>query len=370
MNNPKGVVTLLGSGNSLGAYVPAVQLSRRLDAQGIRSEICVLENFYRDSIKNKVPAYRKAFHNDFNLAKKSAEFAHDISGSFDPLKVEQLLDEWEREGRNSFIATTGFWLPVLNQYRERHGSGGLKVDLLHLDAGISVSYVVYRELIGDFYRKIRFFDTSCSQMAMTLSITEQSAIPLAEREQRFTLHGGGWGIGTYKRACREMLAGGMQLNVLAYFDNDIEMSENVRYYMNDPNWSPWLKDGRGVHGFPPLGRIDSGYPVVYSRRDDYPPLFDIIRNSMAIISKPGGYSLFESLESATPFIFLEPFAKHEESNARYWIERGLGIWYDDWKTQGYAFEPLVRIHENLLQARASTIEYGGNLYAAENESNV
>jgi hypothetical protein len=370
MNNPVDVVTLLGSGNSLGAYVPAVQLSRRLASKGIGSDICVLENVFKDHVKAKVPTYRKAFHNDFSLAKKSVDFAHDITGSFDPLKVESLLKQWETEGRSAFIATTGFWLPVLHQYRERRGAAELKVDLLHLDAGTSVSYVVYRDLIFPSYRNIRFFDTSCAGMSMTLAISDQPAIPMARREQRYTVHGGGWGIGTYKRVCREMLAGGLQLNALAYFANDIEISENVRYYMNDPAWSPWLQDGLGGHGFPPLARIAPGCPVVYTRRDDYPPLFEIIRNSVAIVSKPGGYSLFESLASATPFVFLEPFARHEADNARYWIERGLGIWYDDWQTMGYDLEPLNRIHENLLQAKANTIEYGGNLYATENEKNV
>jgi len=57
MGDSSDVVTLLGSGNSLGAYVPAVQLSRLLALKGIRSEVCVLQTLYRDDIQAKVPMY-------------------------------------------------------------------------------------------------------------------------------------------------------------------------------------------------------------------------------------------------------------------------------------------------------------------------
>lgn len=369
MDSGGSVVTLLGSGNSLGVYVPAVQLSRRLALKGVRSDIVVLENLYLDHLKAKVPAYREAFHADFAVAKKSAAFARDISGSFDEDKVERLLRRWERERRTEFVALTGFWLPILHRYRERRGADGLKVDLLHLDAGTSVSYIVYRDLCAPF-RSVRFLDPSRERMELTLAVTDRPPIPWAERAGRFTVHGGGWGIGTYQRACGEMAAAGLQLNALAYYDRDLVPCGNIRYYRNDPDWSPWQTDGNGEHGFPPLARIEPGLPAAYFRREDYPPLFDVLRDSAAIVTKPGGYSLFESLAAATPLVLLEPFAKHEEDNARYWIERGFGIRYDDWRAGGYAAQPLARLHENLLQARADIIEYGGMTDAAENEPNV
>ncbi|AOK88308.1 hypothetical protein AOU00_00075 [Paenibacillus polymyxa] len=60
----KPCVTILGSGNSLGVYMPAVQLAFTWSVRHFKRSLCA-RNVYVDGLKNKVPAYRKAFHDNF-----------------------------------------------------------------------------------------------------------------------------------------------------------------------------------------------------------------------------------------------------------------------------------------------------------------
>ncbi|MBW5449236.1 hypothetical protein GE107_24735 [Cohnella sp. CFH 77786] len=368
-NLPKPPITLLGSGNSLGVYVPAVQVSSNLSRRGIPNEICVLENTYFEAIKEKVPAYRKAFHHHFALARKSAEWARDIADCLDPVKVTRLLEQWGRERRTCFIAFTGFWIPILEQYERQADGLRLEIDMLHLDAVLSPSYLVYGERTRP-YRHVWFYDLQGERFTLQIPITEEAPVPFRDREERYIAHGGGWGIGTYARAVQELLDAGKQLDVLAYYDEDIKPHEQIRYFRNDPEWSPWIKDGQGRYPFPPLARIDHGEKPVYLNRESNPLLFDVIRNAAAIISKPGGYSLMESFAAATPFVFLEPFGRHEAANADYWIAQGFGIAYADWKSEGFRADILERLHDNLMRARERCNHYGGVSHAAENDTEV
>ncbi|AKG34766.1 hypothetical protein VK70_09440 [Paenibacillus durus ATCC 35681] len=362
-------ITLLGSGNSLGVYVPIMQLGRQLSGRGIPAEVYVLEDLYLDHIKQKVPVYKKAFHQSFAVAKKGAELARDISSCLDSVKLRQLFEVWSREGRTRLITATGFWLPIIEQYQRYIGSTRLEVDCLHLDAVHSPSYLVY-ENIGVSYNHIWFYDPIGKSMSYRIAISDEAPIPLRMREERYIAHGGGWGIGTYPSAVQELLEAGKRLNVLAYYEEDIKPHEQIQYYMNDPEWSPWIKDEYGRMQFPPLARIELGQAPVYRNEQPYPPLFEVIRNSAAIISKPGGYSLMESLAAATPFVFLEPFGRHEAANAAYWIKQGFGIWYEDWKAQRYSMDTLISMHENLIRARNQSMDYGGILDAAQNNAEI
>ncbi|KAF6579789.1 hypothetical protein UY286_20585 [Paenibacillus polymyxa] len=364
----KPCVTILGSGNSLGVYMPAVQLGIYLERSGISNEVCVLENVYVDGLKNKVPAYRKAFHDNFAIARKSVELARDISDCLDPTKVQLLLEDWSRERRTSFIALTGFWIPILEQY-ERFVGTRLEVDMLHLDATLSPSYLVYGSR-SERYNHIWFYEPTKKRFELQLPMTDEAPIPFRQREERMVVHGGGWGIGTYPQAVRDLLEGGMELDVLAYFDEDIQPDPRICYYRNDPSWSPWLRNRRGEFGFPPFAQIQHGETPIYLDSGTTPLLFERIRRCTAIVSKPGGYSLMESFAAATPMVFLEPFGRHETANAEYWIKQGFGVSFTDWKTQGFNIEILERAHCNLLHARERCKTYGGVNYATQNESKV
>ncbi|MFD1906529.1 hypothetical protein ACFSQ7_24995 [Paenibacillus rhizoplanae] len=88
-------------------------------------------------------------------------------------------------------------------------------------------------------------------MSYRIAITDEAPVPLHMREERYIAHGGGWGIGTYPSAVQELLQAGKRLSVLAYYREDIKPHEQIHYFMNDPEWSPWVKKRRRLLPVPP-----------------------------------------------------------------------------------------------------------------------
>ncbi len=147
-------------------------------------------------------------------------------------------------------------------------------------------------------------------------------------------------MGTYRERAAELLAGGFELDVVAYEDRDLETA-GVRYFMIDPSWHPWLDDG-----YPPFGEAGKGFV----QRTGHHGSFDLCRQALATVSKPGGGTLLDSLWSATPTVLLEPFGAHEQRNADLWIELGYGISFEQWQQKGFALEVLEELHHALLKA--------------------
>ncbi|WP_159881528.1 hypothetical protein [Paenibacillus puerhi] len=361
-------ISLLCSGNSLGVYVPAIQLDYQLQQKGVTTEIHILESVYPGDVLARVPAIKQAFHKHFALAKKSAQLVRDIKDTLDPAKVSELLNQWRQEKRTRFIVFTGFWIPILEQYRKIMDPVKLDVDLLRMDAGDSASYQVYGERC-DAFRNVWFFSAEENQVLREFPITTLLPVPFSLRDKGVVLHGGGWGIGTYREAKKKLLDAGNRLHVLAYDLEEFVPHDQVQYYMNDPHWNPWSLNEQGKHSFPALALLKAGMEPKFRNQDCHPLLFDVIRNSKAIVSKPGGYSLFESFAAATPFVFLEPFARHEAVNAEFWINQGFGIWFEDWEQQHFSNRCLEELHKNLLHAREKFVQ-GGKYDATKNNSEI
>jgi UDP-N-acetylglucosamine:LPS N-acetylglucosamine transferase len=92
------------------------------------------------------------------------------------------------------------------------------------------------------------------------------------------------------------------------------------------------------------------------QRADHHALHDVIRAAKAIVSKPGGCTLIDSLAAATPVVFLEPYGYAEASNASLWEHLGFGISYVAWKATGYDPAVLERLHANIV-ARPRGVDY-------------
>ncbi|MNQ87304.1 Processive diacylglycerol beta-glucosyltransferase [compost metagenome] len=220
---------------------------------------------------------------------------------------------------------------------------------------------MYKERCNVF-RNIWFFSAAENKILREFTISNQVALPYSSRDQGIVLHGGGWGIGTYREAKEMLLASHHRLTMLAYAFEEIENHERIAYCMNDPDWSPWSQDEQGGYTFPPFATIEHGREPIFQNQDCYPLMFDVIRSAKAIVSKPGGYSLFESFAAATPFVFLEPFAEHEFVNAEFWISQGFGIWFKQWEKEHFSDRCIEKLHVNLLDAR-NQISQGGQYNA-------
>ena len=350
-------ITILCSGVAMGVYIPAILLDYQLKSRGVPTDVCVLENLMTDEKKKKVLENKRAFHQSFRLALTGQKMSRDLWPSFDLSYLDKMFERWIREKRKDFIVFSGFWMSVLKEYVKKSGFEDLSIDIVHMDADISASWKSFQEE-SQPYNHIWLFSWKENKLCYELPVTERPPVPYCERPTRYVIHGGGWGMGTYQSIIPELQDKGLALDIVAYELDEVVNSEgNNRYYMVDPSWSPWLKNSEGNHEFPPFGEVSVGKTPVFTNKPENHGLFDVIRLSKGIISKPGGATLVDSLSAATPIIMLDPFGDYEQKNADLWENMGFGIPINKWKESGYSVSVLEELHDNLLKTKGTLQNY-------------
>jgi hypothetical protein len=392
----KMVISILCAGPGLGFYIPGVIMHRQLVNKGLDARVHVFENFLQQDKKNNVPKAKIKFHRNFPFALMGQNLAKDPSPYLDEALLEELLRTWKREDRRHFVIFSGFWIPVMEKYARRVDPSGLNIHLCHVDAANSTSWNLFNT-DSPIYTHVWFNHWQEKRISYHIDIAGTDPVPFNQRENEFLIHGGGWGMGTYKEKIAELNSLGLHLSIISYEKQDLEKLDLEKldlekldlekhdlekkdslnqYYMLDPAWNTWDLDDKGEHQFPPLGKVllpdaseaalnaDAQEPspnlnagMVYTSNNDYPEVYNIIRMKKGIISKPGAGTLMDSLSSATPLLFLEPFGDYENKNALLWEYFGLGISLTDWIAADCAEEILLRLHENLLKVRSATENY-------------
>jgi hypothetical protein len=271
----------------------------------------------------------------------------DVQDCLDADRVQVLLRRWLYERRRHFIVWSGFWLPVLESYRQMAGGDSLCVDHCRIDAEISASFKIYPDLKAG--NEIWLWNWQDKKIVHEIPVTDAEAVPFDERRDRLVVHGGGWGIGTYRSRLLELEQSGFSLDIVIHNRNEaIPARANSRFFMMDPDWHPWVRSDAGDHVFPSIGQVGDSVASEYRRGETFHELYDVIRRSKAIVSKPGGCTLIDSLSSATPVVLLEPYGYAEQSNARIWEHLGFGISYPDWQRTGYDPAVLEILHTNIM----------------------
>ncbi|MBB3108131.1 hypothetical protein FHS18_000159 [Paenibacillus phyllosphaerae] len=347
---------VLCSGFGLGFYNPGLLLCAQLERRGISAEALVFESCLRNDKIDGIGSTRSAYHHNFQAALVGAKMPIDTRNSLDEDKVEQLLAEWERGGAGNFVLLSGNWVYLIDLYKQR-AKVPVQADILYVDSDYAPSFASLRKFVPDYetgYRELWPFNSRTSEITAYLPVSEDPAIPFAQRESRYVVHGGGWGMGTYQHTIPELEARGLLLDIVAYEWGETRRSGSAasRYYMNDPNWHTWDTDAEGKHTFPPFSQIIDGEAVGFAIHPDRHGLYDVIRRAKGIVSKPGAGTLIDSLASATPIIMLDAFGKHEQKNADLWMKHGLGIRYADWLSSGCNESLLDLPHANLLKKKA------------------
>ncbi len=353
----EGTITLLGSGVCLGVYGPALSTHAWFRNRGIASELVVLESYWRDGPQADLPRTKSAFHRDFRLAMMGQKMAKRVESTLDEAKVAALLAAWKREGRRCFVAFSGFWASILQRYQDSWPGEALDVEICHMDAATPPSWRL--NSVDGLAREVRLFEGRTNAISGFVEVSGKAPLPWRERSPRLVIHGGGWGLGTYREKVRALNERGVGLDAVAYFDRDIQQlrNERNRVYMIDPEWRAWQRTADGEHEFPPFAAVEGEGAPVFQRSRQAPHLFEISRRNWAIVSKPGGSTLNDSLATATPLVLLEPYGEHERVNADLWVTHGLGVRFDHWMAQGCSEEPLAAAHERLLRLRARLFVY-------------
>ena len=348
---------ILCSGVTLGVYNPALIVRNKLREMGGNPAVFILETLFLHDKKNKIFEMKEMFHRDFRFALMGQRASKTVGDSYDPFLINELYQRWLKIGINHFIVFSGFWMTILEEYFRTIQQSNYCVDVYHMDAVESKSWET-TEYSVDNIQHIWFFSAQDQSISKYLAISNHEIVPFETRYNRYIIHGGGWGIGTYREKIQKLQAHQLNLDIINYEVRDVtEINPQNRYYMMDPNWKSWEYDVEGNLHFPPFGEIVADNKTRYRQNNKYPEVYDLIRRNRGIISKPGGATLLDSLSSATPIIFLEPFGEYERKNAELMIAKGLGIWFHDWEKLSYSTEVIEQCHRNLVKIRAELTEY-------------
>ncbi len=359
MFSERPVTTILCAGPGLGFYVPGIIMNRQLKKKHIPSVVHVFEAFLIEAKKANVRKTKAKFHENFSYALMAQNLAKDPTPYLDEDAIKNLLDTWEMEQRDAFVVFSGFWISVLQRFVSERNVSDISIDLCHVDADHSTSWKLF-DTTPLLYHHVWFNNWERKSVDFHMNITEEPAVPFKKRKNEFVIHGGGWGMGTYKDKITSLNSLGFQLNIIAYEPPDPEdMDPLNKYFLLDPEWNTWDLNAMGENLFPPLCPIKHALPPDFSksREMDHPLLYDIIRESKAIISKPGAGTLMDSISSATPLIILEPFGAYENKNGLLWKHFGLGISLEEWAASGYSEEILEKLHHNLLEVSKTSKNY-------------
>jgi hypothetical protein len=359
------MIAILTSGFGLGVHVPGLLLNRRLAEHGVRSRVDVLEGFWRPERRAKIAASKRAYQQDFRMAQVGSRLFRTLDDAFDPDALAALTASWRADGVERFVVWSGFWLPVVDRYLAETG-GNVRVDTAHVDAIPAPSFARQTESMAR-HRNIWLVDAADTGMPWMLSPSSQPPVPWSDRADRFLTHGGGWGMGTYQDRVGEIAAKGLHLDIVLRSLDDLAglsgLGPETRFFMMDPEWSPWHDSG-----FPPFGEVVGGVPPEYTRSEPYHESLTLTRNALGVISKPGGGTLIDTFGAGTPLILLDAFGEHEKHNAKAWVDLGFGIPLAAWADSGFSVELLEEMHHRILRYRTEPGDYVRDLVSATERS--
>ncbi|MFL5829638.1 MAG: hypothetical protein ACJ76X_06950 [Solirubrobacteraceae bacterium] len=350
-------LTVLTSAVGLGSYVAALLHQALLRDAGYRVDVEVVEGWFTSSHIERHLMHQTAFHRDFRLALAGRRMAGSVEGRLDQERISRLLSAWRGEGRARFLVWSGYWLPVLERYAASMPDTRIELDLCRIDAVESDSFRVHREPEGVVRRELWLWNWERRALGRRLPVPAGAPLPFAERAPRLVAHGGGWGLGTYADVLTEFSQAGYALDVLGPGSPDWDGRGPLdRRYVSDPQWHPWVRNAAGELTFPPLGEVCPDGEVRYRLERRYPAAHVNVREAMAVVSKPGGGTLLDSLAAATPVVLLAPWGEPEAKNGALWQELGFGIDFERWRETGFDHGVLEDLHHRLLEAREQEIE--------------
>jgi hypothetical protein len=355
--NGSAPISILVSGIGLGFYTPGLSMRHRLRQNNFSADVVVFESLLNEEKKKKIPAVMQSFQRNFKMALAGQKLTRDIRPHLNHARVLNLLDAWASENRRHFIVTSGFFIPVLELYANEYAIKPLRVDLCHFDASDSVSFKLYPTVFEGF-RHIRFYDLEHGRINCQFRLSDEAPLPFENREDRYFIHGGGWGLGSYAQKIPLLEKRGLKLDIaLNASMGPIDSHRHNRYFAMPSDWYPWTSEPRGEPGLPPWGEVGADGRINYQAIGQVHGAYQLVRENRAIISKPGAATLIESLSAATPLILLESFGDYEEKNARLWEHLGLGIAFDTWVADGCSIDILESMHTRLMRIKEATPDY-------------
>lgn len=331
---------ILGSGIALGVYVPALSVKKQLESLGHKADFLVLESLYegKDAVMEET---RRSFHTDFRLAKLSYRIPVRNRSAIDPDAKARLLKQLEEEAYDSIITFSGFWVEFLRELMEVSPHYADRITAVHMDAGRSLSW---KGTDRSGIKEIWLYRLDTKEILCALEPPAVSCKP----ENRILVHGGGWGIGEYDSKIRKLNELGYPLDIIVYYPEEAPAEADMNeYYLLDPEW----KTEKVKDEYPRLLHYQNReWNEVPVSRKEANPLRPLIEQDTAILSKPGGGTISDSLVTGTPLLFSEELASYEKDNKLLWLDQGFGMEFESFAADRDRDEALKRMHERLLEA--------------------
>ena len=346
-----GAICLLSSGVCLGAYIPAVQLLSALSKQGRRVYLDVLEQHFSMTDQQRILGTRDRYQQNFRIALAGRRLHGVLNSSVDVTDDERLFALWRERKIARFIVLQGQWMAVLSRYLKATDSA-FGVEALHLDVEDAPSWRAARDQSSNAAWSIcdeRRWLGEDGTLHFWIGDDPRAPASFDERRRALVVHGGGWALGDFVEQSQrlaehfdiELLAGSKETPPIA--------SANVRVHTIPPTWAPW--NAPSDRPYPPLIQNGKTTTTALSDSGRVNRFHEMSRLSVALVSKPGGSTMLESIATATPIIFLRACGEHEEANARAWVRRGFGTSMEDWERSDFSLDWLKRMHLALLDAR-------------------
>jgi len=352
---------LLGSRIALGVYVPAVSLKKELESRGDTADIICMEDLYegRESVMEET---KRSFHQDFRLAEISYRMPTRNVAAMDEEATTGLLERLASEKYDAVITFSGFWAGFLNELAAYCPHYGDRLYAVHMDAGYSLSW---KNTAPGLIKEIWLFNLerkTAEHLLESPDLAEKACDEKDLSKRRILVHGGGWGIGEYQTKISQLNELGYSLDIMLYYPEEIDAyksgaaSDNLNdYYLLDPKWKA---DANGAE-FPRILKYESDSWNELGDNSKGNPLRILMKRAAAVLSKPGGGTLSDSLVTVTPLIFAEELASYEGENKALWTEKGFGIGFDsfvqaasrDFGSAEASDEMLKEMRKRLLDAQ-------------------
>jgi len=349
INGEHGSTRVLSSGLGLGHYLPALAIRDELCLMGIDAGVDVYEEHLGPARRSRIDVTKRAYRRDDRLARVGERLSGSLAPELDEESLAAVAAWWETQRAERFIVLSGYWWQAVESYWSKLWPRRCAIHWCHIDAAESPSW---KTVPGKNHGQ-HVWPASAARGEVTswIRMSQRAVKPVTERPRRFLVHGGGWGLGAYREAAADLLSSGNEVDVIVSEASDAGTSAGgARFFHDDPDWRPWSRGANGQFGFPPVSQVGPGIVPHYARMSECSGVFELISECWAVISKPGGATLWDAMTSCIAFIFLPAHGPHEARNADLWCALGWGLRYDEWRKNGFPLEPLAEIHRKLLAA--------------------
>lgn len=339
-------IVILSSLVGYGAFIPALLLYRQLESEGRSVRLQVIENHYSDEKKAVFEQTRTAFRKNPKLVRIASGLSAQLENNLSGPGEEELFGRWREEGCCRFVCFSGLWSPLLARFAEKDGR--VKIVFCKVDSGFSSAWKHMAPSLLQHHHT-SFFNAEEGTIRYRISPQGIEPLPYGQRDKAVILHGGGWYLDGFGRQVDAIGRHYTCRPVQRATDPVQALAEHIEPIRENYAWDP-LHNSEHFHTLPSYSL--TGQP---DRR--YGGLWELINGCKAIVSKPGGMTLMDSLITATPLVMLEPAGRNEEDNGRLWQRLGLGIYYADWEKEDFSGFILEKMHRDLLRKRTEATEF-------------